>query len=138
MTIEEYARAIAEAVLHVCEQCGLDDLDADDVRESLSDIIASVPAPDVQALRGQIESEVWEARKRVEAALSAEIVELRAQIDAARAEERALLVEIANIAHHGKLIGKDENDIRRLMLPYWDKDECSRLQIRARSGARGA
>ncbi len=39
-----------------------------------------LPAPDAQALRGQIESEVWEARKRIEAALHAEIAELRAQI----------------------------------------------------------
>ncbi len=48
MTIQEYARAVAEAVLMVCEESGLPDMDAEDVRESLSDIIASVPRPTAQ------------------------------------------------------------------------------------------
>ena len=43
--IKEYARAVAEVVLMVCEESGLPDIDAEDVRESLSDIIASVPRP---------------------------------------------------------------------------------------------
>ena len=38
------------------------------------------------------------------------------------------LTEIANIAHHGGLTGKDFSDIRRLTLPYWDKAECEKLQ----------
>ena len=46
--IKEYARAVAEAVLMVCEESGLPDMDAEDVRESLSDIIASVPRPTAQ------------------------------------------------------------------------------------------
>ena len=143
MTIEEYARAIAEAVLHVCEQCGLDDLDADDVRESLSDIIASVPAPDVQALRGQIESEVWEARKRVEAALSAEIVELRAQIDAARADEREgwleLLerLEVYAAQYNEGGIRKHNRSPRLARGPLFDAMKRICAEIRARSGARG-
>lgn len=37
--------AVAEAVLMVCEESGLPDMDAEDVRESLLDIIASVPEP---------------------------------------------------------------------------------------------
>ena len=48
--------------------------------EPPDDSPATLPVPDAQALRGQIESEVWEARKRIEAALHAEIAELRAQI----------------------------------------------------------
>ena len=40
----------------------------------------------------------------------------------------AQLTEIANIAHHGGLIGKDIKDIRGLTLPYWDMEECNRLQ----------
>lgn len=46
--ITDYARAVAEAVLMVCEESGLPDMDAEDVRESLSDIIASVPRPTAQ------------------------------------------------------------------------------------------
>ena len=44
------------------------------------------------------------------------------------AELEAQLTEIANIAHHGGLIGKDIKDIRGLTLPYWDMEECNRLQ----------
>lgn len=45
--------------------------------------------------------------------------------------------KIANIAHHGGLIGFGDmhdamNEIRRLTLPYWDKDECNELQNRWR------
>ena len=41
--------------------------------------------------------------------------------------------QIANIAHHGGLIGfgdpyKAMNEIRRLSLPWWDKEECNKLQ----------
>lgn len=101
MTIEEYARAIAEVVRDYCgaeadggEAVGprIQGLDLDAIIASVEKPGVAiptcppgrgpqeVPAPDVQALRGQIESEVWEARKRIEAALHAEIAELRAQI----------------------------------------------------------
>lgn len=78
MTIEQYARAIAAAAIRHATRA----LDVEWIygSETIDAIIAGVPAPDVQALRGQIESEVWEARKRIEAALHAEIAELRAQI----------------------------------------------------------
>jgi len=45
---------------------------------------------------------------------------------------QAKLTKIANMAHHGGLLGLDVGDImyetRRLTLPYWDKAECERLQ----------
>lgn len=49
-----------------------------------------------------------------------------------------VLRQTANILHHGGLMGfKDEMAWRaalnKLTLPYWDKDECTKLQI-----ARGA
>ena len=44
-------------------------------------------------------------------------------------ELETILREIANIAHYGGLMGKDNSDIRRLTLPYWDKAECQRLQL---------
>lgn len=52
------------------------------------------PAPDVQALRGQIEAEVWEARKKHEAALAAENADVQAQIDAAVQRERGRVIGI--------------------------------------------
>ena len=52
------------------------------------------------------------------------IKELQAKYDALE----ALLIEVANIAHHGGLIGKDESDLLRLTLPYWDIAECEKLQ----------
>jgi len=30
--------------------------------------------------------------------------------------------------HHGGLIGKTDNDARKLLLPFWNKAECDRLQ----------
>lgn len=49
---------------------------------------------------------------------------------------RGVLGSIANIAHHGALLGFDDvhdamNEIRRLSLPWWDKDECAKLQMKA-------
>lgn len=38
------------------------------------------------------------------------------------------LKEVANIMHHGGLLSKNENDVRKLLLPYWDSAECDRLQ----------
>lgn len=48
-----------------------------------------------------------------------------------------VLREIANIAHHGGLIGFDSyakahREICRLTLPWWDQGECSRIQKRNR------
>lgn len=134
MTIEEYARAIAEeAIRHTTRVL---DVDWIYVSDTIDDVIASVPAPDVQALRGQIEGEVWEARKRVEAALSAEIVELRAQIDAARAEEReAWMAEIREQRHDWFVETSNwPDDVASLKLVNEVLDEL----IRARSGAKGA
>jgi hypothetical protein len=47
---------------------------------------------------------------------------------------REALREIANTAHHGGLfetgrsIGNALKNIRRLSLPFWDKEECNKLQ----------
>lgn len=42
------------------------------------------------------------------------------------------LKRIANIAHHGGLMGMDAftavTEIRKISLPWWDRDDCSRLQ----------
>jgi hypothetical protein len=42
------------------------------------------------------------------------------------------LRRIASIAHHGGLLGMDAftavKEIRKLTLPWWDRDECGRLQ----------
>ena len=42
---------------------------------------------------------------------------------------KELVVRIAIIAHNGDLIGRDESDIRRLTLPYWEKELRDRLQL---------
>ena len=99
--------------------------EAVDIDSIVDEFLAEPPAPDVQALRGQIESEVWEARKRVEAALSAEIVELRAQIDAARAEEREACAQLCEEV----AFNRDEGSNGGARNCAWE--------IRARSGARG-
>lgn len=51
--------------------------------------------------------------------------------------ESDVIRRIANIAHNGGLIGFDDiykamNEIRRLSLPWCDKEDCDRLQ---RNGA---
>ena len=43
------------------------------------------------------------------------------------------LVKIANMVHHGGLLGYNDTatlltDLRMLTLPYWDKEECDKLQ----------
>lgn len=43
------------------------------------------------------------------------------------------LKKIASIAHHGSLIGYTDplealNEIRRLSVDWWDKEECNKLQ----------
>lgn len=48
--IKDYARAVAEAVLMVCEESGLPDMDAEDVRESLDN-----PNLSYDDLRAEIE-----------------------------------------------------------------------------------
>lgn len=45
------------------------------------------------------------------------------------------LKQIANVAHHGGLLGFDNisdaiNEIRTLSLPWWDREECDHLQER--------
>ena len=88
---------------------------------------------DVQALRGQIESEVWEARKRVEAALSAEIVELRAQIDAAPAPVREIARRILGpLLPEGVIAG----DVRSLS--FDEEIDCDRIADLVRKEAQGA
>jgi len=44
------------------------------------------------------------------------------------AELEAQLKDVANIMHHGGLLGKTYSDARRLLIPYWDSEECDRLQ----------
>jgi len=48
-------------------------------------------------------------------------------------ELESILEHIAAIAHHGGLIGFTEvdealNEIRKLSLPWWNKQECGSLQ----------
>lgn len=47
--------------------------------------------------------------------------------------ELLVIRHVANIAHHGGLLGiKSDSDamdeIRKLTIPYWDKEQCSKLQ----------
>lgn len=67
-------------------------------------------------------------------------VALRAALSTHESEQvKALqerLTRIANIAHHGGLVGlglepNALTEIRRLTLPYWDKVECDTLHARA-------
>ncbi len=53
--------------------------------------------------------------------------------DASYSVDVLAMRRIANIAHHGGLIGLGDvyeamNEIRKLSLPYWDKTEAERLQ----------
>lgn len=55
-----------------------------------------------------------------------------------RSDSNAVLARVANIAHHGGLLGFTTTDtamreIARLTLAFWDKDECHRLQCKGKS-----
>lgn len=56
-----------------------------------------------------------------------------ATLTAQRDELLQTLTAIANISHHGALIGKSDiydafNEIRRLTIKHWDSSECCRIQ----------
>lgn len=47
--------------------------------------------------------------------------------------------QVANIAHHGALIGYEDiyeamTEIRKLTLPWWDQKECEKKQVKGKHG----